>query len=207
MTNQTSEFSNIPLNKADLSPDPIKQFQDWYQQAQQEIEPSAMTLATVSRQYDITARMVLLKAVDEQGFVFFTNYESLKAEQLNQIAQAALVFWWPKCQRQVRVTGQVAKVSREVSSQYFQQRSRESQIAAIVSKQSAQIPNRMYLVEKYQNLAHQKQDQVLECPENWGGYIVRHEKIEFWQGREHRLHDRFLYQRTPKGWEIVQLSP
>lgn len=207
MTNQISKFSVQPLSLAELDPDPIKQFKEWFSDAQSEFEPSAMTLATVNQRYEVSARMVLLKEVNSQGFVFFTNYESLKAQQLQEIQQAALVFWWPQCQRQVRITGTVTKASKESSTQYFQQRSFESQIAATISKQSTIIPNRDFLMDKYDELLKKSNHKPLPCPEFWGGYIVKPVTIEFWQGREHRLHDRFLYSNANSIWSIVQLSP
>lgn len=166
-----------------------------------------MTLATVNQHYEVTARVVLLKQVNEQGFVFFTNYESTKGQQLFEVKQAALVFWWPKCQRQVRITGVVDKVSREDSERYFKERSEGSQVAAIISKQSTPIPDRDYLIEKYEDFMIKNNNKEIHCPVFWGGYILKPDKIEFWQGREHRLHDRFLYTRSGATWVVTQLAP
>ncbi len=198
----------MPLSKAELLTAPVAQFSKWYQDAQNmgEFEPSAMTLATVDKDYNVSARMVLLKSFDEQGFVFFTNYLSFKAKQLQAVPKAALVFWWPKCQRQVRISGTITLASKEQSDTYFQRRSRGSQLAAIVSEQSAPIASRNVLIEKYNQLESQSA-QTLTRPDFWGGYVLKPASFEFWQGREHRLHDRFQYTLKDNVWEIVQLSP
>lgn len=201
------DYFHLPLSKAELSPSPFAQFSTWFSQAKTkgELEPTAMTLATVDKNYIVSARMVLLKSFDENGFTFFTNYLSLKAKQLEQVPHASVVFWWPKCQRQVRISGAVALASDKESDTYFKQRTKESQIAAIVSKQSAVIANRQALIEKYEQMM--KQDGELKRPDFWGGYVLKPNQFEFWQGREHRLHDRFLYSLNQDTWEIVQLSP
>ncbi|MGD9592739.1 MAG: pyridoxamine 5'-phosphate oxidase [Candidatus Berkiella sp.] len=206
--NDPQDYYHIPLSKADLSSDPIKQFESWFKQAKDkgELEPSAMTLATTDKQYHVTARMVLLKSFNQNGFAFFTNYLSPKAKQLENIQQAALVFWWPKCQRQVRITGLVSRASAADSDSYFNHRSKESQIAAIVSAQSSVIKDRNVLIDKY-NAYSQQAESSLERPDYWGGYVLKPTEIEFWQGREHRLHDRFQYLLKENKWEIFQLSP
>lgn len=206
--NDPNDYFHLPLTKADLASSPILQFNQWLEQAKSkgEIEPTAMTLATTDKDYHVTARMVLLKSVDEKGFVFFTNYLSLKAKQLKEIPQAALVFWWPLCQRQVRITGTIGLTSAAESDTYFRQRSNESQIASAVSLQSSVIRDRQSLIEKYDALSKQTA-KPLERPDFWGGYILYPLTLEFWQGREHRLHDRFLYTRNNQQWDIVQLSP
>ncbi len=204
----SQDYFHLPLTKANLLADPIQQFALWFKQAQTkgEIEPTAMTLATTDKDYHVTARMVLLKSFDEKGFVFFSNYLSLKSQQLEAVPNAALVFWWPLCQRQVRITGTVSYTSQKESDAYFQQRPKESQIAATISKQSAVIPDRNVLIEKYEALIAQAHA-PLTRPDFWGGFIIKPSEIEFWQGREHRLHDRFQYTLKESLWEIVQLSP
>jgi pyridoxamine 5'-phosphate oxidase len=207
-TEQQVNFFDLPLTLHDLNPSAISQFELWFSQAKEkgEIEPSAMTLATVNHQYDVSARMLLLKSFSEDGFVFFTNYLSLKAKCIEEIPKAAMVFWWPLCQRQVRITGQVVVASTKQSDEYFNQRSRDSRIAAIISKQSAIIPNREYLLEQFNALAKENDDKLAR-PDVWGGYVLQPQTIEFWQGRPHRLHDRFLYTKNDTKWNIVQLSP
>ncbi len=204
----TEEYSKVPLNKKDLHPDPVSQFAVWFAQAQAnlEFEPSAMTLATVNKHFDVSARMVLLKSFDKDGFVFFTNYMSPKSKYLLEVPKAAMVFWWPKSQRQVRITGNVVRTSAKDSDAYFNQRPKESRIAAIISEQSAVIPNREHLIEKYEKF-EKENDDVLTRPAFWGGFVLQHQTIEFWQGRTHRLHDRFLYSKKGEHWVIEQLSP
>lgn len=198
------------LSKKDLFKSPFDQFEQWFNQAKQhgEFDPSAMTLATVNADYSVTARMVLLKSFDQQGFVFFTNYESPKAQAIREIPKAAMVFWWPLSQRQIRITGNVKLIDSEQSDIYFATRNKNSQIAAVVSRQSAVIPNREYLIKEF-NEAFKQYENVenIPRPDFWGGYILVPDRFEFWQGREHRLHDRFEYRKQNKEWEIVQLSP
>lgn len=192
-----------------LLPSPISQFEKWFQEAKQsgQLEPNAMTLATVNQNYDVTARTVLLKSVDELGFVFFTNYLSPKAQALKAIPKAALVFWWPSCQRQVRITGTVNLLEETLSDNYFASRPQDSQIASSISKQSEVIPNREYLLEKFTKMQQTVKDQKIPRPDFWGGFRLCPNTVEFWQGREHRLSDRFEYRFDGSKWEIVQLSP
>lgn len=198
------------LVKENLNPSPIVQFAIWYEEAKiaNEIEPSAMTVATVNVAYEISARTVLLKEFSEKGFVFFTNYNSPKGKALDEINKAALVFWWPKSQRQVRVTGKVEKVNKEASDRYFASRDRGSCISALASDQSQEIPSRAFLMEKYHKIEKQYLNQkTIPRPSFWGGYLVQPEALEFWQAGPHRLNDRFLYQKHENAWVISQLSP
>lgn len=211
LTNTTKsqlEFFEQPLSKQDLHSSPISQFDVWFSSAKDkgEIEPSAMTLATVNKQYEVSARMLLLKSFSANGFVFFTNYQSLKAHCLQEVPNAAMVFWWPLCQRQVRINGHVILANEKQSDEYFYQRSRESRIAAIISKQSSVIPNREHLLSKYEALIKESDDKLVR-PDFWGGYVLQPKSFEFWQGRAHRMHDRFQYTKQGEQWEIVQLSP
>ncbi|MCS5711581.1 pyridoxamine 5'-phosphate oxidase [Candidatus Berkiella aquae] len=202
-------FSQIPLSKSDLNPSPINQFQTWFHEATLcgQPEPNAMTLATVDQNYDVTARTVLLKSVDEQGFVFYTNYLSPKGQALKAIPKAALVFWWQSCQRQVRVTGTVTVVEAKLSDDYFASRPQDSQIASIISKQSEVIPSRDYLLEKFNEMQSRVQGKPIPRPDFWGGFRLIPSTVEFWQGREHRMSDRFKYLNVDDIWQIVQLSP
>lgn len=214
-TNKTAiRYEELPLHRHDLLVDPTDQFGLWYEQAtaQGEWDPSAMTLATVDKDYHVTARMLLLKEFSIDGFVFFTNYDSPKAKALEEVPNAAMVFWWSTCQRQVRITGKVVRASKAQSDAYFASRPIGSQVAAIISKQSDVISSREELLAQYQEaedrLTHSSPSQsTLERPDNWGGYVLKPTSFEFWQGRTHRLHDRFEYRKFSTGWEIEQLYP
>ena len=190
--------------------DPIKQFQRWFADAFEAKlpMPDAMSLATVTPDGRPTARMVLLKQVDNDGFVFFTNYQSSKARQLEFNPYAALVFYWPQLERQVRVEGKVEKTSAEESAEYFKTRPRESQIGAWASPQSEVISAREILEQRAHELAEQYCDREIDCPEYWGGFRLQPERIEFWKGRVGRLHDRILYELQPdETWTTKRLAP
>lgn len=201
------------LENSDLSASPIVQFEQWFKQAQEagQLEPNAMTLATTSKRGIPAARIVLLKGVDEEGFRFYTNYDSDKGQILAENPNVALVFFWGTLQRQVRVLGTVQRLSEEASTAYFQSRPKGSQIGAWASPQSAVIPDRNGLEDKVKelNATYANQEQ-LPKPPNWGGYVVHPYQIEFWQGRSSRLHDRLRYTLTdlaPKKWKIERLAP
>lgn len=199
------------LAKADLDLDPIKQFQVWFQQALDAdvIEPNAMTLATATIDGKPTARIVLLKGVSEAGFVFYTNYESQKGQQLIANPYAALVFLWHKLERQVRIEGKVEQLSTTESAEYFHSRPQASQLGAWASNQSRIIPNRQVLEQKLADLQQQySDDATIPLPEHWGGFRVIPNRIEFWQGRPSRLHDRLVYDLQGDGsWVINRLAP
>lgn len=197
-------------DEVDLDRDPIKQFLIWFDDA---ISaglklPEAMTLATASRYGQPSARVVLLKHVDDDGFVFFTNYHSAKARDLEENSRAALVFYWSQFDRQVRVEGTVERTSRDESADYFKTRPRESQIGAWASPQSEVIASRDVLESRAQELEEMYGDREIDCPENWGGYRVNPQKIEFWISRPGRLHDRIVYEKDEEGnWKISRLAP
>ena len=198
------------LDENRIERDPIKQFQLWFDDAVAEKlpMPDAMSLATVTPDGRPTARMVLLKQVDAGGFVFFTNYQSSKAQQLEINPYAALVFYWPQLERQVRVEGKVNKTSAEESSAYFKTRPRESQIGAWASPQSEVISAREILEQRAHELAEQYCDREIDCPAHWGGFRLKPDRIEFWKGRIGRLHDRILYELQPdETWTIKRLAP
>ena len=205
-------MNNISLEGLDektIDRDPIKQFQLWFDEAVAANLPlpEAMTLATATPDGKPSARMVLLKQVDEDGFVFFTNYTSAKAEQLDANPYAALVFYWSRLDRQVRVEGSVVRTSDEESRDYFRTRPRESQIGAWASAQSQVISSREVLEQRAQELEDQYRDREVDCPEYWGGYRLKPERIEFWKSRVGRLHDRILYEWGSGGWIISRLAP
>jgi pyridoxamine 5'-phosphate oxidase len=203
-------MSNDGLDEGLIDRDPIKQFQLWLNDAvaAKIYLPEAMTLATATPDGKPSARMVLLKQVDQDGFVFFTNYNSAKAAQLDANPFAALVFYWSKLDRQVRVEGSVVRTSAEESREYFRTRPRESQIGAWASAQSEVIGGRDVLEQRAQELEQLYCDRDVDCPEHWGGYRLRAERIEFWKSRVGRLHDRILYQRgSGDEWTISRLAP
>jgi len=203
------EYTLAGLRRADLDPDPIAQFQKWFTQAMQAeiVEPNAMTLATVSADGQPSTRIVLLKAVDQRGFSFFTNYESRKGRELAANPKAALTFFWGGLERQVSICGSVEKLSRAESEAYFAVRPIGSQRGAWVSKQSRAVENREYLEKRLAEVEKQYGTKV-PTPPYWGGYVLSPISIEFWQGRPNRLHDRFLYRKNDSGnWTIERLSP
>ncbi|HEY7267580.1 MAG TPA: pyridoxamine 5'-phosphate oxidase [Solirubrobacterales bacterium] len=198
---------NPPLDSEHLAGDPIEQFATWFDDAQRAAPlPEAMTLATVDADGSPDARMVLLKGFGPDGFRFFTNYESAKGDQLAASPRAALILYWRELDRQVRVRGQVERLTAADSDAYFSSRPRDSQIAAAISPQSRPI-ERDELERRYAELASQLGDSNPERPEHWGGYLLRPEVIEFWQGRHGRMHDRFRYTRMDGWWEIERLAP
>lgn len=198
------------LAERDLHKNPIEQFRIWFEQAQsaQLLEPNAMTLATATPDGMPSARIVLLKHFDEQGFVFFSNYESQKGQELEENPNVALVFYWAALERQVRITGTAVKTSREETEAYFALRPRMSQLGAWASEQSTVVPGRQFLEEQLASLTKWYEDQEISAPPYWGGYRVRPQSMEFWQGRPSRLHDRLLFSRMDESkWEIERLSP
>jgi len=198
------------LDEKLIDPDPISQFQQWLDDAvtAQLPLPEAMSLATVNSSGQPCSRMVLLKKVDSEGFVFFTNYHSAKAKELDANPAAALVFFWPQLERQVRVEGSVVKTSAEESREYFATRPRESQIGAWASPQSEVISSREELEKRQEELDEKYRGRVVDWPEHWGGYRLAPERIEFWKGRIGRLHDRIVYERQADGsWSTKRLAP
>jgi len=196
-----------PLDREQLEDDPLEQFAEWFEEARAAVPlAEAMTLATVDAECSPDARMVLLKGVGSDGFRFFTNYESTKGDQLAANARAALILYWRELDRQVRIRGSVERLSPEESDAYFASRPRDSQIAAAVSPQSRPI-ERDELERRYGELAGGLGEADVRRPAHWGGYLLRPDEIEFWQGRESRMHDRFVYSCQPGGWGIQRLAP
>jgi pyridoxamine 5'-phosphate oxidase len=202
------EYGAQALHKDMLSSDPFLQFEQWLQFAisHHVLDPTAMTLATIDEHGMPDARMVLLKEINAAGFIFFTHYTSPKACQAEQ-SGAALVFYWPELNRQVRVKGTVQRIARAESEAYFASRSRQSQLSTAASKQSNVIANRDILEQQVQVLAQQYADKPVPCPEHWGGYRVVPILFEFFQGRDNRLNDRIRYQLINNIWQIDRLSP
>jgi pyridoxamine 5'-phosphate oxidase len=203
------EYANEPLNEGDVAADPFVQFRAWFDQAERAgvREPNAMSLATVSADGRPAVRIVLLKGVDERGFSFYTDYRSRKGSELDATGRAALCFHWHDVERQVRVGGTVERVSADESAAYFALRPRGSQIGAWSSRQSSPLDSRETLDRAVEANAARFGDGAVPLPPHWGGYRVRPEEIEFWQGRANRLHDRILYIRSGSSWIISRLSP
>lgn len=198
------------LDKAGLNPNPFLQFEKWFRTALEAAlpEPTAMTLATAGKNGIPSARIVLLKGFDEQGFVFYTNYESRKGRELAENPHAALVFHWPQLGWQVRISGPVSKVSRAESETYFRTRPLGSQLGAWASHQSQVIASRAVIEDRLQELTAKFLGTQIPLPPYWGGYRVAPDMLEFWQAGASRLHDRFRYSRSPAGeWTIDRLSP
>ena len=196
------------LNEAEVAADPVEQFQRWLDEALESdiMEATAMTLATADADGRPSTRTVLLKDVGENGFVFYSNYESRKGRELAENPHAALNFYWDVLERQVRVEGQVSKLSRKASEHYFHSRPRGSQLGALASNQSEVIENRKVLEERVQTLDEKYPNEV-PLPDDWGGYALTPEVIEFWQGRPNRVHDRLRYVREGERWRLERLSP
>jgi pyridoxamine 5'-phosphate oxidase len=197
------------LNEIDAASDPLEQFVGWFEEALQHesSDPTAMVLSTIDTAHCPDSRVVLLKEVTPQGFIFFTNYRSNKAQQLDMHQVAAINFHWPNFTRQIRIKGRVQKIERQKSDEYFATRARGMQLAAQSSPQSAVIANREELDARVQAMEAKFQDQPVPCPEHWGGYILIPTEYEFFQSRKWRMHDRLAYRLGDKGWERVRLAP
>lgn len=202
------DYKHARLDETDIRQEPVEQFRLWLEEAlKAELdEPYAMTLATVDEAGQPSARIVLLRGADAKGFAFFTNYDSRKGNELAAQDRAALLFFWAPLERQVRVEGRVVRVSDAESDDYFARRPRGSCIGAWASPQSAVIPDRQWLEQRVERYNCEHGDNVPRPP-NWGGYRLVPERFEFWQGRESRLHDRLVYNRSADGWTVERLAP
>lgn len=203
------EYMLRKLDESDVQADPVMQFAQWLQQAIEAgaLEPTAMALATSSPDGRPSVRIVLLKKFDTRGFTFFTNYQSRKGRQISENPFAALVFFWPELERQVRIEGNVEKVPEAESDEYFLSRPEGSRLGAWTSPQSSVIKDRAFLEEKLLHFQAHFSGSQIPRPEYWGGFILKPSLIEFWQGRQNRLHDRIQYRRTEEGWKIERLAP
>lgn len=202
-------YTRQQLLETEVDTNPIKQFQHWFDQAiaADILEPNAMTIASATKDGIPSARIVLLKGVDERGFVFYTNYESRKGQELIDNPHASLVFWWGVLERQVRIEGTIEKIADAETVAYFQSRPIGSQLGAWASNQSRVVANREELEQRLEALTQQYADQDVPRPPHWGGFRVVPHAIEFWQGRPNRLHDRLLYRLQDGTWTIERLAP
>jgi pyridoxamine 5'-phosphate oxidase len=201
---------NPPLNEGDLAADPLVQLERWLAEAAAAgmIEPGAMTLATVADDGRPSARIVLFKGIVDGGLSFYTNYEGRKGRELARDPRAALVFWWDRLERQVRVEGRVEKLAPAQSRAYFQQRPRASQLGALASRQSQPVASRAELDARLESLTREHEGRDVPCPPHWGGYRLVPERFEFWLGRRNRMHDRLELQRAADGaWRLRRLEP
>jgi pyridoxamine 5'-phosphate oxidase len=204
------EHAEKGLRRNDLDPNPLRQFANWFTAAIEAgiRDVNAMSLATADRDARPSVRIVLLKSFDQEGFVFFTNYDSAKGKQLNANPYAALGFYWIELDRQIRISGKVEKTSREESQTYFHSRPVGSQLSAWASRQSEVLDGRRMLDARMAEMTERFGDKPIPLPPHWGGYRLKPDKMEFWQGRPNRLHDRFRYIRLADGsWQIDRLAP
>ena len=201
-------YDKLSLIEQQLPKEPIKLFQIWFEElckSNSVLEPNAMTLSTVSNENKPRNRVVLLKKFSEKGFVFYTNYKSKKGIDINNNPNVSISFFWPSFERQVIIEGICSKITNKESDKYFYSRPIDSQIGAIISNQSSEIPNRDYIENKFDSFKSDKTE-ILR-PLNWGGYIINPINVEFWQGRKNRLHDRILYYKNDNSWLFKRLSP
>ena len=210
VANMRRSATGFALDRDDLDSDPIVQFEDWFRYACETVamDPNAVTLSTVDSKMRPSSRTVLLKSFDENGFVFYTNFESKKAEQIAENPNVSLLFFWSDAARQVKIRGRAEKIPTKESMAYFLSRPRGSQIGAWVSAQSSVISSRSLLEAKFQEIKQKFRNKDISLPSFWGGYRVVPDEVEFWQGRRNRLHDRFQYTKREDGsWAIERLAP
>lgn len=210
ISNIRSEYHGSPLDEDAVNKDPFLQFEKWFEEALHDKtleHPNAFVLSTCGKDGKPSGRVVLLKGVDPEGFVFYTNYESRKGTELKENEYAAMTFFWPKPERQIRIEGSVKKITNAESDDYFNSRPRASQAGAWVSPQSKVIPGREGLDTSHELFMKENEGKEITRPSFWGGYRIYPTKIEFWQGRTSRLHDRILYTLENDEWKIERLAP
>ena len=202
-------YSLTELNESTVLDDPFKQFSEWMEEAVKSniIDPNAMILATSNKDSIPSVRVVLLKGFDNEGFIFYTNYNSKKGKNLVENPNASALFFWKELERQIRISGRVNKISQKESEEYFHSRPRESQLAALASNQSEVIPGREFLEQKFNEFKEEYHDKEIPLPPHWGGFKLFADSFEFWQGRENRLHDRISFSKDNSAWKIVRLAP
>lgn len=204
-----TDYAKQSLDIKEVASLPITQFRRWFEEAinAKIEEPNAMSLSTIKEDNTPSCRIVLLKEVTDEGFVFFTNYESDKGKEIATNGKAAINFFWKELERQVRIEGIIEKVPAAVSDEYFASRPRSSQVGAWVSPQSNEVPDRAYLENKFIELTEKFEGQEITRPPHWGGFVLLPNSVEFWQGRPSRLHDRIKYTRVNSEWKISRLAP
>ena len=204
-----TDYTKYSIDDLGLNANPIQQFKNWFHHAQisKVTEVNAMVLSTVSNKGVPSGRVLLLKGLEKEGFTFFTNYNSSKGNDLEFNPNACMTFFWPELEQQIRITGKVKKIDDAISESYFHSRPRGSQISAAASDQSSKIDNRNILLAEVERLETEFDGKEIPKPEFWVGYMLEPTKLEFWQGRENRLHDRFIYENHNDGWDISRLSP
>jgi|TARA_B110000196_G_scaffold314434_1_gene322599 pyridoxamine 5'-phosphate oxidase len=209
LNDMRKQYNIAELNRSDLLESPTAMFRDWFGKVENldNIEVNAMTLSTSSKIGEPSSRIVLLKSYDEKGFVFYTNYNSEKGKQIEQNPYGSLTFHWNQLERQIRIRGKIRKISRAQSEKYFNSRPRLSQVSVLASKQSDVLRNRMELEERFIEIEKKYEGKKIPCPDYWGGYCLEHRKVEFWQGRRDRMHDRFAYTKHGTTWQTERLSP
>ena len=209
MKNKRREYKKNTLSSSDLPDNPLSLFGKWLNEVEEinNLESASMVLSTIDENSKPTSRTVLLKDFNESGFIFYTNYDSPKAEHLEKNPHAALLFYWPNEERQIRIRGRVSKISKTTSEKYFHTRPRLSQLAAWVSKQSQKITNRKKLEDELATITTKYENQEVPLPDYWGGYSLSPVFYEFWQGRRGRLHDRFSYTLNKTHWRVERLAP
>jgi pyridoxamine 5'-phosphate oxidase len=203
-------YEKSQLIESEIKQNPIEQFRDWFLEASENpgiSEANAMAISTVEEDGCPRTRMVLLKSYTYEGFIFYTNYDSKKGKSIEKTHKACLHFFWPGLERQIIIKAELEKIAENLSDGYFHSRPKGSQLGAVVSPQSQEIPNREFLEEKLKDLENKYENSEIPRPENWGGYIARPYEIEFWQGRPNRLHDRIVYQLEDLDWKITRLAP
>ena len=203
------DYSGDLIDIKKLKNNPIKQFEIWFKKAKKEniIEPNAMILSTISKNNLLNSRTVLLKNITDKGFIFYTNYESRKANDIIHNNNVSVVFLWKKIGRQVIIKGTAVKITKRDSKKYFNSRPEKSKIAAWVSKQSKELHNSSDLIKRFKNFENKFKNKLIPYPDFWGGYIIHPNSIEFWQGRSSRMHDRILYKKEKNKWNINRLYP
>jgi len=204
-----TDYTKYSISEMGLNSDPVQQFRIWFDHAlnSKVTEASAMVFSTVSSDGFPSGRVLLLKGVEDSGFTFFTNYNSAKAKNLEANSNASMTFFWPELEQQIRIAGVIEKLGSAISDTYFYSRPRASQISAIASNQSDKLENRDELIKEVERLEKLYENKKIPRPENWGGYVLKPVKVEFWQGRASRLHDRFLYELIDGVWQISRLAP
>ena len=209
MSNLRREYRHRGLTRVELDPNPMEQFRSWFDEMVKlnPLDANAMCFSSVDSNNQPSSRILLLKEYNDEGFTFFTNYNSKKGRDLEGNPKASMLFYWSPLERQVRIQGAVVKVEAELSDEYFESRPRASQIGALISKQSEEVYQRAELEDKYRELEDKVGEESIARPAYWGGYQLVPHYFEFWQGRENRVHDRFTYRRSGDKWNVTRLQP